>query len=189
MHLNRKIAVAAAVLAGAMSASLGARASTVITNTGYIDFTNEAAVAQTAVVGNTVFVVAANPVLAVAKTRDVARGPAGTIVTYQIKVTYPQLGTACDDDSAAKNIIVRDTIPAGLKYIAGAGNFRVSYDNGGSWANLSVGADADEGDVSVGASDIITVNLTPAAHIDFPEGSGACVAGTARIVEFKAQVQ
>ena len=187
MKSAKTTAFATLILAGVVLAPLSAAASTVITNTGYIDFANEASVAQTAVTGNTVFVVAANPVLAVAKTASTNRGAPGAIVTYQIKVTYPQLGTACDDDSNAKNVYVRDTIPAGLKFFAGAGNFRVSYDNGGSWTDLSVGVDADAGDIVVGANDIVTVNLTTLT--DLAEGEGTCVPGTARIVEFKAQVQ
>jgi len=191
MHLGKKSVLAAVVFALAVFAPLASQAAVTITNTGYVEFTNEAAVVQAPVFGNTVFVVAANPVLALVKTRDVARGPAGTVVTYQIKVTYPQLGTDCTDDSAAKNVIVRDTIPTGLKFRNSvATDFRVSYNNGTSWTNVTpayAGGD-DVGDISIGTNDIITINLTSVGG-DIIEGAGACVAGTARIVEFKAVVQ
>jgi hypothetical protein len=180
MHLNRMRVVAAVVLAAAMGASIEARAALVITNTGYVDYANEALVAQTAVVGNTVFVVAANPVLTVAKTRDVARGPAGTVVTFSITVNYPQNGPTCGDDSNAKTVIVRDTLPTGLKFRnVAATDFRV-YD-GTAWSNVTIGTGDDAGDISIGANDIITANLTYSS--DFAE------CGAARIVEFKAVVQ
>ncbi len=192
MLRNRTILLLAVLAVAVAFAPAVGRAATIITNTGYVDYTNEASAAQPVALGATAFTVAANPILSVAKTRDVGRGPSGTITTFTIKVTYPQIGADCTDDSNAMGIILRDTLPAGLEFASAEPTpFRVSYDNGGSWINLSTADDADEGEVDTApAQDVITVNLTErVGYTSMPEGAGACVAGTARLIEVKARVQ
>jgi hypothetical protein len=155
------MAVAATLAAGA------ARATVIFTNTATANFNNEAGVAQTAVLGATTFTGQSNPVLAVVKTGDKAAGPAGTVVTWKIKVTYPRIADVplvCGDDSQAQSVVITDPIPAGFTY--SANSVEVSTDDGGSWTGVNDGASGLGFSVAFGAG-TLTVN-TP----NLVEGQG-----------------
>jgi len=188
--LHKKMTMAAVIVAGAIFASLTAQAATVITNTGTANFDNESAVAQTAVTGSTVFTVAANPVLSVVKTRDIGKGQSGTVVTYQIRVSYPRVADVlllCGDDSNAVNTTITDLIPAGMTY--NIGTIRVSNDNGATWLVATDGSDGVEVisgyDIDFGITTAGTITAKLGTII---EGLGdvACagVAST-KVIEFK----
>ena len=87
-----------------------------ITNTGYVDFTNEAGMMMTPVPGTATFYRQSNPLLSLTKKvldetelidltdTNIA---IGTTVFYEITVTYPQIVDTvlvCGDDSQAQGI-------------------------------------------------------------------------------------
>jgi hypothetical protein len=172
------VAVAGVMLPGA------AQAMYTITNTGTVNFDNEAGTPQTAVSGSTTFTAESDPILVVVKTRDVGSGPSGTTVTFQIKVTYPQIADTallCGDDSDADSVVMTDAIPAGFTY--DGETMRLSVNNGSTWTNLTDADDSptDEANYSGGT---ITVGL---GTLTEGMGDAACgMAGAARIIEFQA---
>ncbi|MEK7474567.1 MAG: hypothetical protein AAB152_02930 [Candidatus Coatesbacteria bacterium] len=175
------MAVAAVMAAGA------AQAVTTITNTASANFTNEAAVAQTAVTGSTTFTAQSDPVLSVIKTGDKAAGPSGTVVTWRVRVAYPRVADVplvCGDDSKAQGVVITDPIPAGFTY--SAGTLRVSNDDAVTFsvATDAVGGDPLGFDVSFGAG-TVTANCP-----DLVEGQGDTVncgaSPAALVIEFKA---
>jgi len=184
--LHKKIAVAV-VAAGAVFASLNAQAATVITNTGTANYDNESLVAQAPVSGATVFTVAANPVLAVVKTRDIGKGQSGSVVTYQIRVSYPKIADVlliCGDDSDAKNTVITDAIPAGMTYVPGS--IKVSTNNGGAFL---AGTDASDGVDASGFNVSFAAGSVSAALGTITEGIGECAGvGTALVVQFQVTV-
>jgi len=171
MLRNKMYAVLFGLLAVALFGASVSRAETIITNTGYVDYTNEAGLQQAAAQSATVFTKYANPALAVLKTRDVGKGPQGTVVTYTIKITYPRIGTSCGDDSVAKNIIFDDTVPAGMTF--NTGTLRRNW-AGGGWTVL-----ADP------AGTLITV---PVPDMNEGDGDAACTAANENLIEFKVTV-
>jgi len=176
------LAVVTVLTAGA------AHAVTTITNTATANYNNEAAVAQTAVTGSTTFTAQSDPVLAVVKTGDKAAGPSTTVVTWRVRVAYPQIADIpliCGDDSKATSVAITDPIPAGFTYVAGS--IRVSADNGATFGAFGTdavdGVDASGYNVSFGGG-TVTANLS-----DLVEGQGDAACGslaTALVVEFKA---
>ena len=161
-----------AVLSAVMLTAGAANAVTTITNTATANFNNEAAVAQTAVLGSTTFTAQSDPVLAVVKTGDKASGPSGTVVTWQIRVAYPRIADVpliCGDDSKATSVVITDPIPAGFTY--SAGTLRVSNDNGATFsaATDAVGGDPLGFDVSESGG-LVTANCP-----DLVEGQGDTV--------------
>jgi len=190
MKFGKKTAVLAVVLAGAIFSSLNAQAASVITNTGTVNYTNEAAVAQAAVVGNTVFTVSLNPVLTVVKTRDIGKGQSGQVVTFEIRVAYPRKTDVlllCGDDSDALTVNITDAIPAGMTYVASS--IKVSTDNGGAFS--PAGTDASDG-VDASGYDVSSVaGLVTAKLGTIIEGTGdaACTGvATTRVVQFKVTI-
>lgn len=174
------VAICGAFLPGAASAI------TQITNTATVNYDNEAAVAQTPATGSTTYAAESDPLLTVLKTRAVGSGPSGTVETFSIKVTYPQIVDAtllCGDDSDADSVVVTDPIPAGFTYVASS--LELSTNNGSSYTSLTDGGDADAGDYNVTNAGAITVSLGT-----LTEGTGdetGCSSGaTARIVRFQA---
>jgi hypothetical protein len=109
-----------------------------ITNQGTVHYQNEAGAAMLPEVATALFGLKDNPILAVAKARNPISGPSGTTVTYNLTVTYPQLGGSCGDDSAAQNVTLTDTVPAGMTF-AGANGTAIDYsiDNGISWTPMT----------------------------------------------------
>ena len=140
--LHKKTAVLGMVMAGAMFASLGAQAATVISNTGTANYENEWSSAQAPVTSSTEFLVADNPVLTVVKTHDkVGKQHSGDVVTFEIRVAYPQIGGVCGDDSNAVNTVITDAIPATMTKVNNS--IQVSTDNGSTFG--SAGTDAADG--------------------------------------------
>ena len=190
MHLNGKSVAVTAVLAALVFLPLSARAATVITNTGTANYTNEAAVAQAAVNGSTVFTVALNPVLTVVKTRDIGKGQSGQVVTFEIRVAYPRKADVlllCGDDSDALTVNITDAVPAGMTYVANS--IKISTNNGGAYG--AAGTDASDG-VDASGFDVSSVAGTVTAKLGtIIEGTGdaACTGvGTTRVVQFKVTV-
>jgi len=97
-----------------------------ITNQGTVHYQNEAGAAMLPEVATALFGLKDNPVLTVAKVRSPISGPSGTNVTYTLTVEYPQLGGSCGDDSAAQNVTLTDTVPAGMTF-AGANGTAIEY--------------------------------------------------------------
>jgi len=97
-----------------------------ITNQGTVHYQNEAGTLMLPQVASVDFGLKDNPVLAVAKSRNPVSGPSGTVVTYILSVTYPQLGAGCGDDSAAQGVTLTDTVPAGMTF-AGADGTAIEY--------------------------------------------------------------
>jgi hypothetical protein len=134
--VNRAVCALAALATVALPVSVNG-AST-ITNQGTVHYTNEAGTLMVPQVASADFGLKDNPVLTVAKARNPISGPSGTNVTYTLTVEYPQLGGSCGDDSAAQNVTLTDTVPAGMTF-AGADGTAVEYsiDGGTSWTNMS----------------------------------------------------
>ena len=189
MLRNIKTLLAVLVTAAACGAFLpgGAWAITQITNTATVNYNNEAAIAQTAVTGSTTYAAKSDPLLTVLKTREVGSGPSGTIETFVIKVTYPQISdveSICGDDSDADSVVVTDPIPAGFTFVGGS--LALSTNNGTSSAYLTDETSGDDaGDYDLSNAGAITVSLGT-----LTEGTGdeaGCASGaTARIVYFQA---
>jgi hypothetical protein len=159
-----------AVLLAAVLAAGAARATVIFTNTATANYNNEAAVAQPPVLGTVGFTGQSNPVLAVVKTGDKASGPSGTVVTWQVRVSYPRVADVplvCGDDSKAQSVVITDPIPAGFTY--NANSVDVSTDDGGTWTPVADGASGLGFTVAFGAL-TLTVN-TP----DLVEGQGDTV--------------
>ena len=178
-----------AVLSAAVLGAGAAQAMTSVTNTASANYKSETGIAQTAVTGSTNFGVSSDPVLSVVKTGDVSKGPKGTVVTWQIRVSYPRIADTdgvCGDDSKAQSVVVTDPIPAGFTY--NPGTIKVSVNDGSTFGlagtDASDSVDASGFDVSE-ASGIVTAKPS-----DFVEGQGDTVnCGTqpkALVVEFQA---
>lgn len=190
MNSRKTTLMLAMFLGGMVSAPFTARAATVITNTGAVNYNNEAAQAQAAVTGSTVFTVALDPVLTVVKTRDIGKGRSGQVVTFQIRVAYPRQAdalTLCGDDSDAVGASVTDAIPAGMTYVPAS--IKVSMDNGGTFSlsgtDASDGVDASGFNVSFGGGTVTAILGT----IIEGTGDAACTGvGTTRVVQFQVTV-
>ena len=176
-----------AVISAVVVTAGAAHAVTTITNTATANFNNEAAVAQTAILGSTTFTAQSDPVLAVVKTGDKASGPFGTVVTWRVRVAYPRVADVpllCEDDSKATSVVVTDPIPAGFTY--NTGTLRVSNDDA---ATFSAATDAVGGD-PLGFNVSYAAGLVTANCPDLVEGQGDtvnCAASPkALVIEFKA---
>lgn len=180
--LHKRIAVLAVVLAGAMLASLGAQAATVISNTGTANYENEWSSAMAPVISTTEFLVADNPVLTVVKTHDkTGKQHSGDVVTFEIRVAYPQLGGTCGDDSNAVNTVITDAIPATMTKVNDS--IQISTDNGATFG--AVGTDAADGvDASGYNVSIVAGNLSVALGTVAECTSGAAT----RVIRFQATV-
>jgi len=190
MNLRKKTVVLSVLLAGVVLAPLAANAATTITNTGTVNYTNEALAAQAAVNGSTVFTVSLNPVLTVVKTRDIGKGQTGQVVTFEIRVAYPRKADVlllCGDDSDALTVNITDAVPVGMTYVPAS--IKVSTNNGGAFG--PAGTDASDG-VDASGFDVSSVAGTVTAKLGtIIEGTGdaACTGiATTRVVQFKVTV-
>ncbi len=178
MNRTKTICLSAFVVGGLL-APPAAQAITTVTNTATANYKNEAAVAQAAQVGSTVFSAKSDPVLSVVKTRNVGSGPAGTVVIWTIKVTYPRIADiplVCGDDSNATNVVVTDPIPAAFTY--NAGTLEYSTDNG---TTFNPNTDVADGDALSIAAGVVTANIGTMTE---GQGDAACTAGTAILFRF-----
>jgi hypothetical protein len=155
---------------------------TTIVNTGTAAFQNEVSVAQIPVAASVNFIVQANPVVAVVKTSNPPVGIHGQRIEYLLKVTYPQLGGVCGDDSPANAVSLTDTVPAGMTYVVNSTS--VSIDNG---ATYGLGTDAVDGtDVPGVAAVSFSSNQV---RVTFTAPLTECTTGAAtRVVKFSVTV-
>lgn len=178
-----------AVAFATVLAAGSAQAVTTITNNVTVDFNNEAGQIQTAATGSTTFTAQSDPVLAVVKTGDKAAGPAGTVVTWHIRVAYPRITDAlnlCGDDSQATSVVVTDAVPAGFTY--NPGSIRVSADDGATFG--AAGTDASDG-IDASGYDVSFAGTTVTANLgSLVEGQGdtanCATSPKALVVELKA---
>ena len=161
-----------------------------VCNTAYVDFTNSASTAMTAVVSSTCFTAQSNPVLSVVKTPDKWSGVLpGDTVTYTVTVSYPKLSLPapdpglCNDDSQAKNIVITDPLPAGVTYVPNSLKYGF---NGAPLAAKTDAASDDELQYISGTKTVSTDLSIPA--LNEGDGDGACAGQTTRTIQIQYQV-
>ena len=101
--------------------------------------------------------ISANAVINVSKSINIATGPSGTIVTYQL--TYRNTGTV-----SAGNVVIADLLPAGATYVAGSG--RWSAATGTPLTDAALNTDAGAANASPYRIDYSLVGTTINAIIE-----------------------
>ena len=184
----------AAVLALGLLGAPEAHAMFTVTNTGSLDFTNEASVAQPRQENTANFDRQSNPVLAVDKkiwdstfTTDLTgtQIAIGTAVGYEITITYPKVVDSydiCGDDSAAQNIVFTDTIPTEITYQADSVEVSI---NGAAFVGKT---DIADGDATVVTGSLMTVGAADITDMSEGDGDAACTPANTRRIRFQGTV-
>ncbi len=157
----------------------GGRATTTVTNEGTADFQDDGAMPQPPVTAAVPLTAKSNPVIRLRKTVSPPSAVRGAQVEFFLTVRYSQTGTACGDDSLATNVLVYDTIPAGLTFVPMSAS--LSGDGGLTYSLLS----ATNFNPAGPAVTVPLGTLNECSDGVFP---GCAAGGCARVVKFRVTV-